>query len=83
MILDLQGKLDDVAIEVSETSVLSTQEDLFTVEPTQQLDEAIEALKALGYSEREIKKIKKELESYQDKTTDEYLRIGLKLLMKK
>ena len=83
MILDLQGKLDDVAIEASETPIIATQEDLFTVDPTQQLDEAIEALKALGYSEREIKKIKKELESHQDKTTDEYLRIGLKLLMKK
>ena len=83
MILDLQGKLDDVAIEIPEELSLTTQEDLFTIEPTQQLDEAVEALKALGYSEREIKKIKKELESHQDKTTDEYLRIGLKLLMKK
>lgn len=43
------------------------------------LDDALAALKALGYKEREIKKIKKELVT-TDGTTDEYLRKALRLL---
>lgn len=83
LILDLQGKLDDVAIDLVKTPVAGSQEKLFATSTSPYLDESLEALKALGYSERDIKRIKGELESHHDKTTDEYLRIGLKLLMKK
>lgn len=44
------------------------------------LADALAALQALGYSEREVKKVKKELEKGNEKTTDEYLRQGLRLL---
>jgi Holliday junction DNA helicase RuvA len=57
--------------------------DLFSTVDDSSLQEAIEALKALGYSEREIKRIKKKLEVMTGKATDEILRHGLKLLMKK
>ena len=41
------------------------------------------ALKALGYSEKEIKKAEKYLAPNTTKSTDEYLREALKLMMKK
>lgn len=46
------------------------------------LDEAIEALAALGYSERELKKITPKLDELSSQTTDQYISAGLKLLMK-
>ncbi|MFG1200318.1 Holliday junction branch migration protein RuvA, partial [Pediococcus acidilactici] len=46
------------------------------------LDEAIEALAALGYSERELKKITPKLDELSNQTTDQYISAGLKLLMK-
>ena len=46
------------------------------------LDEAIEALAALGYSERELKKITPKLDELSTQTTDQYISAGLKLLMK-
>lgn len=46
------------------------------------LDEAIEALAALGYSERELKKITPKLDELNNQTTDQYISAGLKLLMK-
>lgn len=44
------------------------------------LDDALAALKALGYKEREVKKLAKELVKTDAKTTDDYLRAGLKLI---
>ncbi len=84
MILDLKGKLGELEIEGQPKGVVATmQDDLFSTVDDSSLQEAIEALKALGYSEREIKRIKKELEVMTGKATDEILRHGLKLLMKK
>ena len=40
-------------------------------------------LSALGYSDREIKRVEKQLKEVDNQTTDEYLRQALKLMMKK
>ncbi|TLQ05398.1 Holliday junction branch migration protein RuvA [Pediococcus stilesii] len=74
IILDLKGK---VATNDEEGT-------LFQVSGTSNsaLDEALEALIALGYSEREVKKLTKALEQGASKTTDQYISAGLKLLMK-
>ncbi|MEC4630588.1 Holliday junction branch migration protein RuvA, partial [Bacillus safensis] len=45
------------------------------------LDEAIEALKVLGYAEREIKKIVPALMK-ETMTTDQYIKEALKRLLK-
>lgn len=74
IVLDLKDKLADAA-----------SGDLFeldrgTVEPTNQaLSDALAALKALGYKEREIKRVEKKLQD-DSGTTDEYLRQALRLL---
>jgi Holliday junction resolvasome, DNA-binding subunit len=46
------------------------------------LEDGIAALESLGYSTREIGKIKSQLQKENLKTADEYLRAGLKLLSK-
>lgn len=81
MILDLKGKLHDL--------VPNIQHDLFTpndntlADPSSSvaLDEAIEALKVLGYAEREIKKIIPEL-LQETMTTDQYIKKALQKLLK-
>ncbi|WEG73436.1 Holliday junction branch migration protein RuvA [Vagococcus intermedius] len=83
MILDLKGKLSDIVV-----TGLSGQDVLFSIEEMESsegkyLEESLEALSALGYSERELKRISKELAKTQGQSTDDYLRQGLKLLMKK
>lgn len=83
LILDLKGKLSDVDIDRTKVSNTNVQSSLFSSEKSSHLLEALEALKALGYSERELKRITPGLEKTLGSTTDEYLRAGLKLLMKK
>lgn len=80
MVLDLKGKLGDLAM--SEMAVEAMAKEAPKTQNSV-LEEALEALLALGYSEREIKRITKELEMVEATTTDGYLRYGLKLLMKK
>lgn len=79
MILDLKDKVDELF--TPEQAIAKMQQ----VETTndQVLDEALAALQALGYSDREIKRITKDLKQTNATTTDEYLRQALKLLMKK
>lgn len=80
IVLDLKDKLAQVGTDnllVTETisnNTNSTENGL--------LEEALAALSALGYTRNEIKKIKPQLEKATANTTDEYLRLGLKLLMK-
>lgn len=83
MVLDLQGKLEGLEMSETAVSAMNKQENLFETPTKETLKEAIEALRALGYTERELKKIIKTLEKETLTTTDEYLRQGLKLLMKK
>lgn len=69
IVLDLKGKLvESVQVDSSLTENLS---------------DALEALKALGYKNNEVLNVKKELQSQQGKTCDEYIRLGLSLLLKK
>ena len=76
IILDLKGKLDDLAV--------SAGLDLTTAQPVannQALADALAALTSLGYSAKEIAKIEKTLAQKAD-TTDGYIRSALKLLVK-
>ncbi|MBM7606961.1 Holliday junction DNA helicase RuvA [Lysinibacillus composti] len=83
MILDLKGKLGSLL----ETIELPSTEDelpLFGVNPhKQELEEAILALTALGYSEKELSKIKSQLEDQVNlSTTEDYMKFALQLLLK-
>lgn len=81
MILDLKGKLDDVMATTIEGT--NNHEDTEgnigeAVEVT--LEEAFLALAALGYSERELNKIKPKLLG-KGLTTDQYIKQALQLLI--
>ena len=77
LILDLQGKLGDLlADEVAVDLPIQTSQN-------PQLDEAVAALQALGYSDKEVKRVHKALLNETCQTTDEYLRVALRLIMKK
>ncbi|GAA0295030.1 Holliday junction DNA helicase RuvA [Gracilibacillus halotolerans] len=76
MILDLKGKLTfDIRTDV-------TDKNPSTISNSKALEEALEALKALGYSDSEIRQIKPELKKLEVLETDGYIRKGLALLMK-
>lgn len=81
MILDLKGKLPfDYQVIHQDTQVpgkaSNTQE-------VQALEEAVEALKTLGYSEKEIKSITPILQQNNLTNADEIVRKGLALMMQK
>lgn len=80
MILDLQGKLG----EFTQDDLLAGDFDQpeMTTPETTPLIEALQALEALGYSAKEVKRVEKDLKAKDLSTTDEYLREGLKLMMK-
>ncbi|GKS54246.1 Holliday junction DNA helicase RuvA [Enterococcus sp. DIV0765f] len=78
MILDLKGKFGELSSDMPFSLF-----DEATVQDASALSEAMEALSALGYSEREIKRVEKQLKEIDNQTTDEYLRQALKLMMKK
>lgn len=82
MILDLKGKLDDLITSPDVVAAMSESKEN-TAHENPALEEALAALQALGYSEREIKKVVKDLYALETTDTDSYLRHGLKLLMKK
>ncbi|SER74094.1 Holliday junction DNA helicase subunit RuvA [Gracilibacillus ureilyticus] len=75
MILDLKGKLPfDYTVEEVNVKQETGNNDA--------LEEAIEALKALGYSDREINQIKPKLKQEKQQEADGYIRKGLALMMK-
>ncbi|MGM0123077.1 Holliday junction DNA helicase RuvA [Enterococcus sp. AZ194] len=76
MVLDLKGKLGELAGDVAVKATPAVTE-------SQALEEALSALSALGYSEKECKRVEKLLKEEPVMATDEYLRLGLKLMMKK
>lgn len=78
MILDLKGKLGELAGELNGNLAMP----LFN-STTTALSEALSALAALGYSDKEIKRVETSLKKAMAQSTDEYLRLALKLLMKK
>ncbi|HZG69965.1 MAG TPA: Holliday junction branch migration protein RuvA [Chondromyces sp.] len=79
MILDLKGKLQDVVPEYF-PNLFNANEEAKKEERSEQLEEALLALEALGYSQREIKKISSKLKK-EEMTTDQYIRKGLQLLL--
>ena len=83
MILDLKGKLGSLLEQID---LPSTEDELplFGVNPNkQELEEAILALLALGYSDKELTKIKPKLEENDALTTTEaYMKAALQLLLK-
>ncbi|MGG0656777.1 Holliday junction branch migration protein RuvA [Rummeliibacillus pycnus] len=83
MILDLKGKLDNL-LENIELPSAEDELPLFGVNPNKhELEESLLALAALGYSERELTKIRPQLdEDERLKTTEDYMKQALKLLLK-
>ncbi|BAQ25272.1 Holliday junction branch migration protein RuvA [Streptococcus troglodytae] len=75
MVLDLAGKfvdINEVSTDKSKASITNNN---------QELEEAVEALLALGYKANELKKIKKFFEGTTD-TAENYIKSALKMLMK-
>ena len=72
IVLDLKGKLGSYV-----------EQDLFTADTSQALSDALLALSALGYTKKEFEKVKPKLEKSTYDTADEYIKEGLKLLLKK
>ncbi|MFU2204953.1 Holliday junction branch migration protein RuvA [Streptococcus hyovaginalis] len=75
MILDLAGKFVETPVENGKASKAKS---VATNEP---LDEAMEALLALGYKASELKKIKAFFEGTNE-TAEQYIKSALKMLMK-
>ncbi|MGO2743379.1 MAG: Holliday junction branch migration protein RuvA [Pseudolactococcus laudensis] len=71
MVLDLEGKFENVTTDVTTSPTVASTE----------LDDALEALVALGYKATELKKVQKKLEGTQD-STEGYIKTALKLMMK-
>jgi len=80
MILDLKGKLENIVPDYF-PNLFNDSLETTPFGNNEHLDEAMEALKALGYSEKEITKVRKVLET-ENKTTEEYIKAALKLLLK-
>lgn len=75
MILDLAGEFVDAPMENGKAPKTKT------VATNEQLDEAMEALLALGYKASELKKIKAFFEGTNE-TAEQYIKSALKMLMK-
>ncbi|MFC0561827.1 Holliday junction branch migration protein RuvA [Halalkalibacter alkalisediminis] len=78
IILDLKGKLDDFAPNLfkQETVALTLKS-----KENESLEEALEALRALGYVEKELKKVRPHLEE-EEMSIDGYIKKALKLMLK-
>ncbi|WP_040037589.1 Holliday junction branch migration protein RuvA [Bacillus thermotolerans] len=79
MILDLKGKLAEVVPEFF-PSLFQPDLQEKKAGSSNELEEALLALEALGYSAREIKKVSSKLKLEQ-LSTDQYIRKGLQLLL--
>lgn len=83
MILDLKGKLQDLLPNL-QVDLFSDDTELDNgdiQQPSSALEEALEALKVLGYADREISKIVPEL-LHERLSTDQYIRKALQKLLK-
>lgn len=81
IVLDLKGKLSELTMENYNGSVKQATPEGETNDPI--FEEAIEALYALGYGQREVKIVRKGLVDFTAESTDAYIREGLRLIMKK
>lgn len=75
MVLDLEGKIN---LDLEDTPAQSKAK---VAEENQALEEAMEAMLALGYKATELKKIKKFFEGTTD-TAENYIKSALKMLVK-
>lgn len=80
MILDLKGKLQDLVPDYF-PNLFNHGEIPASGRHTPELDEAIEALKVLGYADREIQKIVPSL-SEESLSTDQYIKKALQKLLR-
>ncbi|MGX4763720.1 Holliday junction branch migration protein RuvA [Holzapfeliella sp. JNUCC 72] len=80
IVLDLQGKM---AIYQDDLFTISDKSDSQLTSDSKEFDESLQALQALGYTQREIDKISPKLKQAQLNKVDEYVKEGLKLLLKK
>lgn len=76
IILDLKGKLDDVLPATVTTPKMQGSGD------NQALADALAALLTLGYSNRDIASVKKQLSQAESASTEEYISMALSLLVK-
>lgn len=81
MILDLKGKLKDVIPDIYPDLFNPAEVPAPSGGENPALEEALLALKALGYSEKEIKKVLPELQKEQ-LTADQYIKEALQKLLK-
>lgn len=81
IILDLKGRLSE--LETGEP--LKGQQDLeiSSDQTSPYLDEALEALLALGYTKVEVRRAGRKLQEFDGNSTDDYLRQALRLMMGK
>lgn len=77
IILDLKGKLTELMVATDNTDYKE-----ITKQDQKQLQETTEALKALGYLDREIQAIIPQLQNTEQSNTDDLVRKALALLMK-
>ncbi|WOV88750.1 Holliday junction branch migration protein RuvA [Sporosarcina oncorhynchi] len=78
MILDLKGKLSDLFTEIEFPDTASS---LLSMAENDSLEEAFLALQALGYSQRELTKVRPEMQK-EELDTEGYMKIALSLLLK-
>lgn len=80
IILDLKGKVAELIPSLAKTEQQTTVTIPASASESKDLDEAVEALRALGYVEREIKKVLPTLQK-QELTTDQYIKLALKEML--
>ncbi|RAK17301.1 Holliday junction DNA helicase subunit RuvA [Anoxybacillus vitaminiphilus] len=80
MILDLKGKLQDV-IPSAFPNLFTPEEEYSVSVNSKALEEAVEALKVLGYAEREIQKVMPALMK-ENLSTEQYIKLALQKLLK-
>jgi Holliday junction DNA helicase RuvA len=81
MILDLKGKLQDIVPDYFPNLFNADTFAVQTPASNTAFEEAVLALKALGYSEKEVKKISPELKK-EKLSTDQYIKKALQRLLK-
>ncbi|MBM7691897.1 Holliday junction DNA helicase RuvA [Peribacillus deserti] len=81
MILDLKGKLEHIVPEFFPNLFNEGSHSYSSGSFSEELEEALLALKALGYSDKETQKAAKEL-SKENLSTEEYIKRALKTLLK-
>ncbi len=80
IILDLKGKLQDIVPDYFPSLLQPGSLEQFTT-GSKELEEALLALEALGYSSKELKKLTPSLQK-ESLSTDEYIKKGLQLMLK-